>query len=60
MKVIFECSENMNEHSEEFEFDDNATDKEIEEEYIEWVWNEIGDRYCWYRKDELEKGREEE
>jgi len=51
IKVVFECSENMNEHEEEFEFDDNATDKEIEEEYKEWVWNEIGDRYCWYRKE---------
>ena len=51
MKVVFECSENMNEHSEEFEFADNATDEEIEAEYKEWVWNEIGDHYCWYRKE---------
>jgi len=50
IKVIFECYENRNEHQEEIEFEDNVTDEEIEKEYVEWVWNEIGDNYCWYRK----------
>ena len=49
MKVIFECDENMNEHKEEMEFEDDTTDEEIEEEYKEWVWNEVGDHYCWYK-----------
>lgn len=50
--VIFECSENMNQHEEEVEFEDDATDKEIESAYVEWVWNEVGDNYAWYRKQE--------
>jgi len=40
----------MNEYEEEFEFDDNVTDKEIQEEYENWVWQEVGDRFTWYRK----------
>jgi len=50
--VIFKCSENMNQHKKEVEFDDDTTEEEIQAEYIEWVWQEVGDRYCWYRKDE--------
>ena len=50
--VIFECTENMNRHHEEVEFEDDATDEEIEKEYIEWVWSEVGHNYCWYRREE--------
>ena len=50
IKVIFECCENMNESKEEREFPDGTTDEEIEKEYIEWVWQEVGDNYCWYKK----------
>ena len=49
--VIFKCSENRNCHEEEVEFEDDVTDEEIEEEYIEWVWNEVGDNYTWYCKE---------
>ena len=49
VKVIFHCSELRNEHREEVEFEDGATDEEIEEEFKEWVWNEIGDYYFWNR-----------
>lgn len=49
--VIFECNENMNKYKEEVEFEDNVTDKEIEEEYENWVWEQIGDRFSWYRKE---------
>jgi uncharacterized protein YycO len=50
MKVIFRCSENMNRHQEEFEFDDDATEEEIQEEFVTWVWNEVGDYYSWFKK----------
>ena len=49
--IIFRCSETKKEYEEEFEFDDNVTDEEIEEEFKEWVWNEIGDYYTWYKKE---------
>ena len=50
IKVVFECYEVQNRFSEEFEFEDGTTDKEIEEEYKEWVWNEIGDRFGWRKE----------
>lgn len=34
-----------------FEFDDDATEKEIIEEYMDWVWQEIGEQFTWYLKD---------
>jgi len=49
--VIFRCDENMNQHEEERRFDDDATEEEIQTEYVEWVWQEVGDRYRWYRKE---------
>ena len=52
IKVIFKCSESRNNHQEEIEFEDDVTEEEIEDEFKEWVWNEIGDHYCWYKKDE--------
>ena len=52
VKVIFECYESMNPYKEEYEFDDNVTDKEIEEEWKQWVWNEIGDIFGWRRVSE--------
>lgn len=48
IKIIFKCTENMNEHQEEFEFEDGTTDEEIQKEFEEWIWNEIGSYYCWY------------
>lgn len=50
IKVIFECSENMNQFKEEVEFDDDVTDELIEEAFIDWVWEQVGDHYCWYKK----------
>ena len=48
--VIFKCSENMNQYEDEIEFDNDTTDEEIQEEYENWVWEQIGDRFTWYRK----------
>jgi hypothetical protein len=55
IKVIFECCESRNEHQEVMEFEDGTTDEEIEQEYAEWVWNEIGSNYCWYKLDKEKK-----
>ncbi len=49
IKVIFECFENQNEYEEDMEFEDGATDEEIEEEWKEWVWDQIVDRFGWHR-----------
>jgi hypothetical protein len=49
IKVIFACTENQNEYEEEMEFSDETTDEEIEEEYKDWVWNQIEDRFYWKR-----------
>lgn len=49
IKVIFECSENRNNHEEEYEFEDDATDEEIQKEYEDWVWEQVGDNYTWYK-----------
>jgi hypothetical protein len=49
IKVVFECFENRNEYSEEFEFEDGTTDEQIEEEYKEWVWEQIRDNFGWRR-----------
>lgn len=48
--VIFRCSENRNQHEEEFEFEDDVTDEEIDKEFTEWVWQEVGDNYSWHKK----------
>ncbi len=53
VKVIFECFENQNQFREEIEFEDDATDKEIEAEYKEWVWEQIGDSFGWHRISDL-------
>ena len=52
IKVIFECSENMNKYKEEFEFEDDVTDEFIREVFEDWVWEQIGDRFGWYKKEE--------
>ena len=50
--VIFKCSENGKRSEQEFEFEDNVSDDEITEEFESWVWQEVGDSYCWFRKGE--------
>lgn len=51
-KVIFERFEIRNECQEEMEFEDGVTDEEIEEEWKEWVWEQIGDNFGWHRVEE--------
>ncbi len=29
------------------EYDDDITDEQIQEDFEEWVWNEIGDKFYW-------------
>lgn len=52
IKVIFECMENMNQFKEEVEFDDDTTEELIREAYEDWVWEQVGDNFTWYRKGE--------
>lgn len=51
MKVVFFVTTGLvgSKQEEIVEFDDNATDKEIDEEFADWLLN-IGDR-GWYRMD---------
>lgn len=49
VKVIFECSENMNRYKEVIEFDDDVTDDIIQDEYENWVWEQVSDNFTWYR-----------
>ena len=49
--VIFRCSENQNQHEEEVEFEDNATEELIREAFVDWVWQEVGDNYSWFKKE---------
>ena len=49
VKVIFECYENMNRYEEDVEFEEGVTNEEIEAEWKEWVWNQIGDNFGWRR-----------
>jgi hypothetical protein len=40
----------MNQSEEEMEFEDDATDEEIEEEWKQWVWEQVGEQYGWRKK----------
>lgn len=50
--IVFKCSENGKRREEEVEFEDDATEEEIEKEFETWVWQEVGDNYCWFEKEE--------
>lgn len=50
IQVIFECTEIRNGYKEEMEFEDEVTNEEIEQEWKEWVWDQIRDNFCWYKK----------
>lgn len=41
----------QNIYTEEFEFEDDATDEEITEAFKEWVWEQVGDDFTWYDKE---------
>ena len=49
IKVVFECNENMNQYKEVQEFDDDTTDEVIQGAYEDWVWEQVGDNFTWYR-----------
>jgi len=49
--IIFSCSENGKRHQEEIEFEDDVPENEITEEFERWVWQEVGDNYCWFNKE---------
>ncbi len=47
MKVLFTLSTGFvgAEHKETIEFEDDITDKELEEEWNSWIWNHIDGGY---------------
>lgn len=46
-KFLFQWFEDKNDvFGEEFEFDNDVTDEEIEAEYREWLFNLIDNRHC--------------
>jgi hypothetical protein len=55
-QIVFRCSEIMNHYEEVFEFEDDATEEDINAEFSEWVWNEVGDRFSWFEKPNHDAG----
>lgn len=49
-KVILACYEKGKEFEEEMEFEDTATEEDIEKEWKEWVWEQVIDYYGWKHK----------
>jgi hypothetical protein len=41
----------MNQYEEIFEFEDDVTDEEIEKVYVDWVWEQVNDHFCWYEEE---------
>ena len=41
----------MNKFEEEFEFDDDATEEEINDEWVRWILEQAIDHYTWYEKE---------
>jgi hypothetical protein len=37
-------------YTETFEFEDNVTEKEITEAYIDWIVEQSGDEFTWYEE----------
>lgn len=33
------------------EIDDDTTEEEIRELYLDWVWEEVADEFTWYEKE---------
>lgn len=50
--IVFKYTRGFNDIvEEEVEFDDNATEEEINQEFHNWVWESIiGDHVTWYEK----------
>ena len=50
-KITFEWQHGHGDHNkttEEFEFEDDATQEDIKDEFELWVWEQIGDHFAWY------------
>jgi hypothetical protein len=49
--IIFTYSRGWNDViEEEFEYEEDVTEEEIQKDFEEWVWNEIGDLFNWHEK----------
>ncbi|CUB51231.1 hypothetical protein BN2127_JRS10_00748 [Bacillus subtilis] len=52
--IVFRWRYGMADHEveeEEFEFDNDATEKEISEEWQRWIWSKVGEQFTWYEKE---------
>lgn len=53
IKVLFKYDRHWNDTVvEEFEFEDDIKDEEIDKEFEEWVWGLIQDKVYWEREDQ--------
>ncbi|GAB6499056.1 MULTISPECIES: hypothetical protein [Bacillus cereus group] len=51
--IVFKWNYGIGEHEveeEEFEFDDNATEEEINKEWHDWIWSKVSEQFTWYEK----------
>jgi hypothetical protein len=37
---------------EEFEYEEDVTDEQINKDFEDWIWNEIGDSFSWRVKED--------
>jgi hypothetical protein len=52
--IVFHWSKGYGENNaikEEVEYDENVADEEIQKDFEEWVWQQIGDSFGWYDKE---------
>lgn len=50
--VIFKYNRGWNDViEEEHEFDDYATEEEINEVYVDWMLEKVSDNFTWYEKE---------
>ncbi len=53
--IVFRHRYGLGDHhvyEEEFEFEDDDTEEEITKEYIEWVFEQVGEQFTWYEKEQ--------
>lgn len=56
-KITFVHNRGWGEHNrytEVQEFDDDATEKDIQDAYVDWVWEQIGDNFTWFEGEEAQ------
>jgi len=52
--IVFQHRYGLGDHhvyKEEREFESDATEEEISQEYIEWIFEQVSDNFTWYEKE---------